>query len=348
MNILLPTSLDQWRSPIASLLRAVVRANPEQRFESFSNPVGDEDRENGREFWALPQVRKIRPWQAALTRYDLVQTAALNPRNLMIARYAKVIGAGRTKFLTTINLEQDPSLGERDWGCYQKALRLADHFLAVSEAAAVRPKTDAPDRFLGVIPNGFDAAFFDPSLDIAWPDGVPETDKPFVLWVSALEPRKHPEFLIALAQRMPDVRFVAAGWEHPFHAERFLPDLRAVSNLRWLGHIEQRQLRSLLHHAAVLVFPSEREGLPLTVIESHGMGLPVVAQPKSSLPEVVVDGFNGRLLPLDDIDGWEAAVREQLVGPAADRAAIRMRAVETYAWERVGEAYRGVYDRIAR
>lgn len=344
-RILLPISLDQWRSPIASLLRAVVRCNADHCFESFSNPASQEDREAGEEFWNLPQITKIRPWQAALRRYDLVQTAALNPRNLFIAQYAKWWGLGKTKFLTTLNLEADAAMEARDWACYQKALRIADYFLAVSEAVALRPRTDAPKRFLGVIPNGFDSGYFQPSEAIDWPNFLADDAAPFVLWISALEPRKHPEFLIELAELMPDVRFVAAGWEHPFYAQEYLPAIKKVPNIHWLGHLEQKELRGLFQHAKVMIFPSEREGLPLSVIEAIGMGLPVMAQPKSSLPEIIIDGTNGSLIPLENVTEWEQQIRSFLRS-VPDRAAIRHTVVERYEWSRVGQQYGAIYHEI--
>lgn len=52
-------------------------------------------------------------------------------------------------------------------------------------------------------------------------------------------------------------------------------------------------------YASALVFPSELEGLALTVNEAMACGLPVLAQPRSSLPEQVQDGVTGWLLPVD-------------------------------------------------
>lgn len=345
-KILIPASLDQWRSPIASLLRAVVIANPEHQFDSFSNPTSSEDITRGSLFWALPQVQRINPFKAALKRYDLVHTASLNPRNLSIAQYAKLRGYKHTKFLTTLNLEYDARIDARDWNCYRRALKLADFFVAVSEAVGKRSSVDFPGRFCGVIPNGFDKDFFDPSLDISYPCFLKENSKPYVLWVSALEPRKNPAFLVALAKLMPDVNFVAAGWEHPFHAHHFLPLFKNTPNIEWVGHVDQIQLRSLLRYAKVMVFPSEREGLPLSVIEAHGMGLPVIAQPLSSLPEIVVDQVNGRLIPICDINTWVLTISNYLTSSIVDKYCIRHAAVNKFEWSSVGAQYLKLYNEI--
>lgn len=346
-RIFLPISLDQWRSPIATLLRAVVKNNPDQEFESFSNPTSQEDLVRGQEFWNLPQIRKIQPLYAATRRYDLVQTAALNPRNLRIVQYVKAVGLGRTKFLTTLNLEADESMVARDWNCYQKALRLADYFVGVSKAVARRVRHDAPERFLGVIPNGFDTEYFKPCDSISWPKSLGTEKFPFVLWVSALEPRKHPEFLMQLATKMPDVRFVAAGWEHPHYTHQYLPTIQRIKNITWVGHVEQQELRSMLQHAKLMIFPSDREGLPLSVIEAHGMGLPVIAQPKSSLPEIIKDGVTGRLIPLSNIVAWEDSIRGYLTAHT-DRNIIRDWVSGRYDWSLIGNQYSQIYRKIFR
>jgi glycosyltransferase involved in cell wall biosynthesis len=353
VKIFLPVSLDQWRSPIASLLRAVVNANQYFEFESFSNPLTVEDRDLGDIFWEQNHVNKISPRQAFGRRYDLVHTACLNPRNLAAACYTKMLGFGKTQFLTTLNLEYDSGMPSRDWRCYQAALKFCDHFVAVSKAVAQRVINDAPDRFLGVIPNGFDDEFYDPTLKTPLHERLLGHPGGYAFWVSALEPRKHPEFLIGLARFMPHITFVAAGWEHPFYAESYLPEIRTLKNIIWMGHVEQSTLRSLLAHARVLIFPSEREGLPLSVIEAMGMGLPVVAQPKSSLPELINRDICGQLFSIDHEDSirtWSNAINHYMTRNSVDRflesTALSRETKMLYSWKRVGSCYASIYRKI--
>lgn len=68
---------------------------------------------------------------------------------------------------------------------------------------------------------------------------------------------------------------------------------------------------SLLHEHDALVYPSRhrREGMPGVVVEAMQTGLPVVATRWRSLPELVVDGESGVLVPPGSAEGLGAAMR---------------------------------------
>jgi L-malate glycosyltransferase len=97
----------------------------------------------------------------------------------------------------------------------------------------------------------------------------------------------------------------------------------------------------------VLVVPSRAESLPLVILEAMHTGLPVVATAVGSVPEVIVDGSTGLLVPPDDPDALAAALG--LV--AADRA-LRVRlataAVHRAATEASDTVMAASYDRVYR
>jgi glycosyltransferase involved in cell wall biosynthesis len=282
MRILLPISIDRWRNPISTLLRACVEANPEVEFHSYSNPMSDEDRMLSERFWSLPNMRKGTQAQLAATRFDGVHTASITLHNQAAVIAAKARSAAKCRYLSTINLQVGPTDG-KDWRLLQVAEVLADGFVSVSKAAANGLEVRCSDRFLQVIPNGFDPGYFDPSVrdEEVLPACVRAlAPGSFPLYVGALEPRKHPEFIVELAKRNPAITFVGAGYVHP-DGLHFEPMMHSLPNLIWLGHVDRRCIRALMSHAGVFLFPSEREGLALSVIEALGMGLPVIGQPKS-------------------------------------------------------------------
>jgi glycosyltransferase involved in cell wall biosynthesis len=351
MRILLPITLDRWRNPIATLLRACVEANPEVEFHSYSGPLSSEDGELAKAFWALPNIVKSSQSRLALTRYDGVHTASITLHNQAAVVAAKARSGGKCRYLSTINLQVGPKDG-KDWYFLKIAERLADGFVSVSKAAGAGVAERCTDRFLQVIPNGFDPDYFDPSIcdEEVLPEQV-RTLAPgsFALYVGALEPRKHPEFIVELARRQPDVIFVAAGYVHP-DGRHFEPMMHSLPNLKWLGHVDRRCIRALMRHAGVFLFPSEREGLALSVIEALGMGLPVIGQPKSSMPELIDPDVNGNLHDIKDIDSWIASMGKYLSRDAQQRqefvAQIRPGIISRYSWSSIGQQYGQIYKSL--
>lgn len=355
-KILLPITIDRWRSPIATLLRTCVIYNPDLEFFSFSSPQTDEDRRKGQEFWELPNVRKCNELTVLQNRFDLVHIASHTRKNLAAGTLAKIRGMFHTQFLYTINLELHED--DRETMIYKWFSAVVDHYVSVSHVASKFVRIDAPHCYHGVIPNGFDSEYFDPEIDLE--DEIPDNiaclfGKPYVLNVASLEFRKHPEWILALARANPDMTFVMAGWVPPGMGEPYLEEILAcgLKNLIWLGHVTRSMIRALLKHASAFAFPSEREGLPLAVIEAMGMGVPVVAQPKTSMPELITSDSCGRLIDIDHPDAlqqWSDALRhygfmnpserEQFKNVLSEHARVR------YSWESIGLSYSKLYQKI--
>lgn len=353
MRILLPITLDRWRNPIATLLRACVEANPEIDFFSCSGPFSEEDAQLAQSFWSLPNVCAMSQNRLALMRFDAVHTASITVHNQAAVIAAKVRSLGRCQYLATINLEVSRCDG-KDWHLLQSAERLADALVSVSHACGAGVKSRVADRYRGVIPNGFDPEYFDPAIEDE--DVLPSmvrdlTPGSYALSIGALEPRKHPEVVVELAKHNPEVIFVAAGYVHPL-GRHFEPMINSLPNLFWLGHVDRRCIRALLRRAGVFLFPSEREGLPLSVIEALGMGVPVIAQPKSSLPELIHHGENGLLFDSADLEAWSGGLHGYLGRSHQMREAeahqIRRAAVSQFQWQSIGKRYGELYRLMAR
>lgn len=351
MKILLPISLDRWKNPISTLLRACVQYNPGIEFHSFSNPQSQEDRVLGEEFWKLPNLRLRNPSAILFDRFDIVHTASYSHGNYISSVLAKLRGMGKTKFLDTMNLEQHPS-HPICWARYRRVLRWVDSFVAVSEAVADDIRNRVPDRFSGVIPNGFDPSLYDPKLSISdeVPDKIKHLPSGYPLWVAAIDPRKHPEIFITLAKKNPNIPFVALGSPIGEQGYKYSLEFEKTPNIYWLGNVERKVAKAVLARAGVLVFPSEREGLSLAMIEAVAMCVPIIAQPKSSMPELVFTGINGDLVDEKDIEGWNAMTNKWLKKRSDNTVNnlfnMREQAIRKYNWRTVGESYGPIYRRV--
>jgi glycosyltransferase involved in cell wall biosynthesis len=98
--------------------------------------------------------------------------------------------------------------------------------------------------------------------------------------------------------------------------------------------------------AELLVHPARWEGFGLALLEAMLAGKPVVASAVSAIPEIVVDGETGVLVPPDDPPRLSSAVLELLDDP--DRAASygragRLRARAEFSGARMAERTAAVY-----
>ncbi len=105
--------------------------------------------------------------------------------------------------------------------------------------------------------------------------------------------------------------------------------LERMGRLRWLGPREDAP--RLMRAFDLLTLPSTMETMPLTLLEAMAAGLPVVASAIYGIPEVVVPGETGWLVPPRDVPALRARLRDLLADAARRRE--------------MGEAGRARYER---
>lgn len=195
--------------------------------------------------------------------------------------------------------------------------RAADLVLAPSAATAAEIRRDYRVEDVGVIPN------VTGGLEIA-PAGETEGPPGYLLFVGRLRIRKGVEVLLEalreLRGRVPGaVLKIAGDGEHRAALERKAAGLGLGSAVTFLGTRDGSRVRALLAGAAALVVPSIYEGMPLVVLEAMERGVPVVASAVSGIPEVVVDGETGWLVPPENPEALAGALEEVLADPPEAR-----------------------------
>jgi glycosyltransferase involved in cell wall biosynthesis len=179
-----------------------------------------------------------------------------------------------------LSWERDPSVfGFWDLLTFKifvrRSVRRARHVFAISE----RTKLDlielyrTPDDKITVTPLAPDPEFK--------PAGEHDS---FLLFVSAIEPRKQPLQAIAAANAVGR-KLVVVG--PPKDSELTAELARRGADVR--GYVPKDELVRLYQSAACLVFPSRYEGFGLPVVEAMACGTPVVAAPEPALQEVAGD-----------------------------------------------------------
>ena len=118
---------------------------------------------------------------------------------------------------------------------------------------------------------------------------VPE--KPYVAFAARLSKEKGVTLLYEAAKLLPDYSFVVAGSG---------PDgecLNEVSNITMKGFLGGDELTSLMANAKVMLLPSVwYENCPLSILETHSFGVPVITMNSGGMAELVEDGKTGVLI----------------------------------------------------
>jgi len=151
----------------------------------------------------------------------------------------------------------------------------------------------------------------------------PDRPDPQVLFMGEIGQRKGAWDLLAaiprVLDRAPRARFRFCG-------NGDADDLRArVAAAGLAGSVEvsgwvsgDEKLRAYAE-ADLLCLPSYQEGLPMSVLEAMGAGLPVVATPIAGVPEAVIPGETGALVPPGDVPALADALTALLLDPGARR-----------------------------
>lgn len=173
------------------------------------------------------------------------------------------------------------------------------------------------------IPDGIDLREFHPSVvgtRIRAELGI-DPDAPVVGFVARLDPWKGADVFVRaaaeIARENPDARFIVCGGELRGY-ETYAAGIRQLaSSLGLDGRIEFTGWRYRLGDipevmAAIDVLlhpPIGPEPFGLVLVEAMATARPVVASRTGGIPEVVVDGLTGELVPPGD---WRAAARAVL------------------------------------
>lgn len=197
------------------------------------------------------------------------------------------------------------------------------------------------DGHIDVVPNGTDLVIEGVAEKLRQPNRGPLT----VTYLSNLVPTKGIEEFVRMALDLaatePEVAFLVAGdWLQPnTTAERTVKGLLtgAGDRIRFLGEVRGVAKAALLARTDIYVLPTYYpfEGQPNAIVEAMAAGCAVVSTDHAAIPETVLDGETGIIVPQRDVAALTQAVRRL----CRDRDALWAMAKASYA--RYREGYTG-------
>ena len=189
----------------------------------------------------------------------------------------------------------------------------ADGVVAVSESMKrdVNELYGVPFERTRVIPNGIDLDEYKPKPDEAVLDryGI-DPNTPYVLFVGRITRQKgilhlvnaikdfRPGTQVVLCAGAPDTKEIEAEMTERVETARAEGD----QNILWVRQMVPREdIITLYTHAALFVCPSVYEPFGIINLEAMACETPVVASAVGGIPEIIVDGGTGLLVPFEQV-----------------------------------------------
>ena len=208
-----------------------------------------------------------------------------------------------------------------------------------------------PSNRIDVIPNFVDTEVWRPDREPCHRSKLAPEGQKIVMHVSNFRAVKRLQDVVevfARIRREVSARLVLVGDgpDRPRALKR-AADLGLRDDVLFLGR--HGSVDEILSCADLFLLPSQSESFGLAALEAMACGAPVVASNAGGLPEVVVDGVTGYLLPVGDVDRMaEAGVRILSDSEHAKSLsqAARALAVERFSATAIVPRYETLYDRV--
>ncbi len=176
-------------------------------------------------------------------------------------------------------------------------------------------------------------------------------ERPYLLFVGTVEPRKNIPFLIDVFEAMDhfDGDLVIAGmkgWKYEESLQR-INSSKKGDRIHYLEFVDESHLPGLYAGAEIFVFPSHYEGFGFPPLEAMSCGTPVISSAGGALPETV--GNAGVIIDRGTVEAWVHAV-ETMLHDTAQRDIFRKIGLEHaghFDWARTARKTVDVYRRVA-
>ena len=181
-----------------------------------------------------------------------------------------------------------------------------------------------------------------------------------ILFVGRHIERKGICYLIEAAKHLPrdqfEIRIVGVG-DLTDKLKAQAAEIADAAEIIFTGKLSPEELANEYRTANVFTLPAivdskgDTEGLGVVLIEAMELGLPVVASNVGGIPDVVVDGVSGILVPEKDPEALAGAYRRLAADPGLVKQLLegaQKRIAECFTWDKIVERQIGVYKKITK
>ena len=210
--------------------------------------------------------------------------------------------------------------GEKKYFHYVERITsfMVDHYLTVSESVKryIIDKSKISAEKISVIYNGVNIKSQDNSYEQnpKMPFKIKDKDR-ILMTVGRLHKQKGHCYLIQAVSKVrkefPKVKLLVTGeGEEENNLKKLVKSLDLMNEVIFAGL--SPDIERILPMAELFILPSLWEGLPNALLEAMAAGKPVVATKVGGIPEIVVHGETGVLIPPRDTDALAAVIIDLL------------------------------------
>ena len=121
-----------------------------------------------------------------------------------------------------------------------------------------------------------------------------------------------PDVIASVCEKDPNAGFVIAGEGSAKEEVQRLIHKSCIDNVRFPGWVRGAEKKKLLTESSVYFLPSYQEGMPMSILDAMGYGLPIVSTDVGGIPKIVWDGENGAICRPGDKDKMAKALLRYL------------------------------------
>jgi glycosyltransferase involved in cell wall biosynthesis len=236
----------------------------------------------------------------------------------LAAPLARLLGVPARVIFTEHNWYKKSTSRKRYW-LNRLLAPLADKVVGVSPEVgrAIKDMYHLPEQQVRVIENG--VALPHPNTkkpDMPY-DLLGDVCRPCVISVCRLVADKRLDIWLRAFALLPGhlqaVAWIVGDGPERLRLEALARDLQIDDKIRFLGL--RYDIPALLSHATVFLNTSDREGLPISVLEAAAAGVPIVASAVGGTPKIVQNGHTGLLISPGSPESAAKAVQSLLEEP---------------------------------
>lgn len=281
---------------------------------------------------------------ALFGNYDVIHYHALGPSTMLIIPHLFHKKVVVTVHGLNYKTPKWRGIGARYIRLGEKIVaKYADEIIVLSKEQQ-KYFIDNYHRETNYIPNGVIAPVYRNADFIIRRFGLRRRD--YILFVSRVVPGKGIEYLInAFKQVKTNLKLIIAGDSEyvPDYRMRIMRMASNDSRIKFIGFANCEELQELYSNAAMFIFPSEAEGMPMSLLEALSYGLPCLV---SDIPENIEVGKN-YVWTFRSKDSADLAEKLRMMLTKLnefDQQAIRQYIHDTYDWNFVVDRTLEIYE----